>query len=110
MKIETALADSAWARERTRDLPAQNNPTPIAKVKEMYPNIPWNRFFIETMGIATPDTVIVTQFEPLAQANNLFASLTDRELKDYYLWQYVRQASGRLSQKFVDTSLSLPRW
>lgn len=68
MKIETALADSAWTRERSRDLPSQNNPTPIAKVKELYPNMPWDRFFIETMGIETPDTLIVTQFEPIAQA------------------------------------------
>ncbi len=109
MKIETALADSAWTRERSRDLPAQNNPTPIAKVKEMYPNLPWDRFFIETMEIATPDTVIVMQHEPIAEADKLFASLTDRELKDYYLWKYVAQAAGKLSQKFVDTSFEFSK-
>lgn len=109
MKIETALADSAWTRERSRDLPSQNNPTPTAKVKEMYSNLPWDRFFIETMGIQTPDTLIVTQMEPLAQADKLFASLTDRELKDYYLWKYVNQASNRLSQKFVDTNFEFSK-
>ena len=121
MKIETALADSAWTREQSRNLPAMYNVRTFAQLKEMYNNIPWDRFFIETMGIKSPETVIVTELSSVAQANNLIGTLTDREIKDYYLWQYVRQAAGKLSDDFTNASFEFnkvmsgvsaqqPRW
>ncbi len=121
MKIETALADSAWTREQSRNIPAMYNPRSFAQLEELYPNFPWNRFFIETMGIESPATVIVTEHSSVAQANNLFASLTDREIKDYYLWEYVSQASGALSDDFSNAAFEFnkvmsgvqqqrPRW
>ena len=120
-KIETALADSAWTREQSRNLPAMYNVRTFAQLKEMYNNIPWDRFFIETMGIESPETVIVTELSSVAQANNLIGTLTDREIKDYYLWQYVRQAAGKLSDDFTNASFEFnkvmsgvsaqqPRW
>ncbi|MCM1517092.1 MAG: M13 family metallopeptidase [Pseudoflavonifractor sp.] len=102
MKIETALADSAWTREESRNIPAMYNPRTIAQVKEMYPNINWDRFFIETMGINTPENLIVTEIKSVKQADNLMSSLTDREIKDYYLWKYVSQAANKLSDNFTD--------
>ena len=121
MKIETALADSAWTREQSRNLPAMYNVRTFQQLKEMYANIPWDRFFIETMGIESPETVIVTELSSVAQANNLIGSLTDREIKDYYLWQYVRQAASKLSDDFTNASFEFnkvmsgvsaqqPRW
>lgn len=100
MKIETAIADSTWTREQSRNIPAMYNPRTFAQLKEMYPAINWDRFFIETMGIASPEQVIVTNINTVKQANDLMASLTDREIKDYYLWKYVNSASGALSDKF----------
>ena len=34
MKIETALADSAWTREQSRNIPAMYNPFTFAKLKK----------------------------------------------------------------------------
>ncbi|MDE7024531.1 MAG: M13 family metallopeptidase [Paramuribaculum sp.] len=121
MKIETALADSALTREESRNIPAMYNPRSFAQLKEMYPNIAWDRFFIETMGIQSPEQVIVTELKSVDQANNLMASLTDREIKDYYLWKYVAQAAGTLSDNFSNASFEFnkvmsgvqqqrPRW
>lgn len=104
MKIETALADSAWTREQSRNLPAMYNVRTFAQLKEMFPHFAWDRFFIETMNIASPETVIVTEISSVKQADNLMASLTDREKKDYYLWQYVMQAAGMLSDDFSDAA------
>lgn len=109
MKIETALADSTWTREERRNIPAMYNPRSIAQLKEMYPSINWDRFFIETMGIETPAMVIVTNINTVKQADNLIASLTDREKKDYYLWNYVRQASGYLSDDFTDAAFEFSK-
>lgn len=109
MKIETALADSAWTREQSRNIPAMYNPRSFAQLKEMFPNINWDRFFVETMGIESPDNVIVTEISAVKQADNLFATLTDREIKDYYLWNYVRQASGQLSDDFSDAAFEFSK-
>ena len=121
MKVETLLADSTWTREESRNIPAMYNPRSIAQLKEMYPNIPWDVFFIETMGIETPETVIVANINTVKQADNLMKSLTDREKKDYYLWQYVNSAAPYLSDDFSDANFEFnkvmsgvqqqrPRW
>lgn len=109
MKIETALADSAFTREESRNIPAMYNPRSFAQLKEMYPNINWDRFFIETMGIPSPEQVIVTELKSVDQANKLMGSLTDREIKDYYLWKYVAQAAGRLSDDFAKASFDFSK-
>lgn len=121
MKIETALADSAWTREESRNIPAMYNPRTFAQLKEMYPAINWDRFFIETMGIQSPESVIVTEIKSVKRANDLMKELTPREIKDYYLWKYVAQAAGYLSDDFADASFEFnkvmsgvkeqrPRW
>lgn len=121
MKVETLLADSTWTREESRNIPAMYNPRSMAQVKEMYPNLPWDRMFIETMGIETPEQVIVTNINTVKQGDNLYKSLTDREKKDYYLWEYVSGAAPFLSDDFSDASFEFnkvmsgvqeqhPRW
>ena len=121
MKIETALADSAWTREQSRNIPAMYNPRTLAQVKQMFPNINWDRFFVETMGIDTPDQMIVTEISSVNRANELMGKLTDREKKDYYLWKYVANAAPYLSDDFSDASFEFnkvmsgvqeqrPRW
>jgi putative endopeptidase len=121
LKIETAIADSTWTREESRNIPAMYNPRSFSQLKEMYPHINWDRFFIETMGIKSPEQVIVTEINTVKQADNLMASLTDREIKDYYLWKYVAQAAGTLSDDFTNASFEFnkvmsgvqqqrPRW
>lgn len=104
MKIETSLAEAALTREESRDIPRMYNPRTIAQVKELYPNVNWDRFFIETMDIQTPDTLIVTELKSVDRANQLMGSLSDREIKDYYLWKYVAQAASRLSDDFTNAS------
>lgn len=121
MKIETLLADSTWTREESRNIPAMYNPRSIDQLKEMYPNIPWDVFFVKTMEIETPEQVIVTEMNTVKQADNLMGSLTDREKKDYYLWQYVNSAAPYLSDDFSNASFEFnkvmsgvqqqrPRW
>ncbi len=109
MKVETLLADSTWTREESRNIPAMYNPRSIAQLKEMYPNMPWDEFFIETMGIETPETVIVTTPNTVKQADNLMKLLTDREKKDYYLWQYVNSAAPYLSDDFSDANFEFSK-
>ena len=121
MKIENLIADSTWTREESRNITAMYNPRNLQQVKEMYPNVPWDRFFVETMGFETPEQFIVTTINTAKQGDNLLGSLTDREKKDYYLWQIVRSSSPYLSDDFSNASFEFnkvmsgvqeqqPRW
>ncbi len=109
MKVETAIADSALTREESRNIPAMYNPRTLDQLKAEYPHIAWDRFFVETMGIETPQEFILTEPKGMKQADNLIASLTDRELKDYYLWKYVAQAAPYLSENFTDTAFEFSK-
>ena len=106
MKIETSLAEETWSLEESRNIAAMKNPRSFTELKKMYPVIDWDRFFVETMGIDSLDKVIVTEINTVKRANDLLASLSPREKKDYYLWKYVAQAAPYLSTDFTDTSLS----
>ena len=109
MKIENLIADSTWTREQSRNIPAMYNPRSLSQVKELYPNIPWDVYFKETMGIEAPENLIVTTINTAKQGDNLLASLTDREKKDYYLWEIVSGASPYLSDNFSDAAFEFNR-
>lgn len=109
LKIETLIADSTWTREQSRNIPAMYNLRTIAQLKDQYTAFPWDRFFIETMGINTPETVIVTNPNTVLQGNNLMRSLSDREKKDLYLWEYVSSASPYLSDAFSNASFEFSK-
>ncbi len=102
MKVEKLIADSTWTREESRNIPAMYNPRSIDQLKAEYPAVDWDNFFMATMGIPTPEYVIVTNPNTVLQGANLMKSLTDREIKDYYLWKYVSGAAGKLSDDFTD--------
>ena len=121
MNIETLLADSTWTREESRNIPAMYNIRSLSQVKEMFPNIPWDRIFNEAMGIDTPEMLIVTTINTVNQGDNLLGRLTDREMKDYYIWSLVDEASNCLSDSFSDANFEFnkvmsgvqeqaPRW
>ncbi|MCM1152750.1 MAG: M13 family metallopeptidase [Muribaculum sp.] len=121
LAVETLLADSTWTREQSRDMHAMDNKRTFAQLKEMYPNIPFDRFFIETMDIQSPDEVYVTEINTVKQADNLLKSLSDRQKKDYYLWQFVHGAAPYLSDDFTNANFEFnkvmsgvekqqPRW
>lgn len=121
MKIETLIADSTWTREQSRNILAMYNPRTIDQLKADYPAVDWDNFFMSTMGIPTPEMVIVTNPNTVLQGANLMKSLTDREIKDYYLWKYVSGAAGKLSDDFTDAAFEFnkvmsgvqkqrPRW
>lgn len=120
IKIETLMADSTWTREESRNTPAMYNPRPYAAVKEMYPNVPFDRMFAD-LGITPPETLILTTMNTIKQGNDLMASLTDREIKDYYLAKVAASAASALSDDYSDAmfefakaltgvSSQQPRW
>ncbi|MCM1377247.1 MAG: M13 family metallopeptidase [Clostridium sp.] len=109
LKIETLLADSAWTREQSRNMLAMDNPRSFQQLTEMYPNLPFGKFFPATMGINDVDTVYVTEINSVKQADNLMRTLSNREKKDYYLWLYVNQAAPYLSDNFSNAEFEFEK-
>lgn len=109
MKIETSIAEETWTREQSRNLMAMNNIRTVDELAAMYPNIKWPEFFSATMGIDSVPQVIVTEINTVQRANDLMGSLSDREIKDYYLWKYVSQAAPYLSEAFTDASFEFSK-
>lgn len=109
MKIETAMADSALTREESRNILAMYNPRTIPQLKEAYPNFNWDRLFDATMGINDVDQVIVTELKSMDQANKLMASTSDREKKDYYIWNVVSHGAPYLSDDFANASFEFSK-
>lgn len=121
MNYETLLADSTWTREQSRNMLAMYNPRTLAEVKALYPSFPWDRFFIETMDIQTPENFIVTELNTVQQGDKLYKSLSDREKKDIYAWMFVKNGAPYLSDAFTDANFEFnkvmsgvtqqrPRW
>ncbi len=121
MKIETSLAEKAWTKEQSRNIVAMYNPRSLDELKKMYPEMNWERFFKETMDIDAPQQVIVTEIEPVKRGMELLAKSSEREIKDYFLWEYVNGASSCLSDDFSDANFEFnkvasgvteqkPRW
>ena len=104
MKIETSIAEKTLTREESRDITKMYNPYKTADLAGSFKNVDWTSYFKATMNIDTPDQVIVTTPETLKRGVELLGSLNDREIKDYYLWKYVSQASNRLSDNFTDAN------
>ena len=109
LKIETLLADSTWTREQSRDMQAMDNPRTFAQLKEMYPNIPFDTFFTQTMGIELPEPLYVTEINTVKQADTLMRDLTDREKKDYYAYQLVSGAAPYLSDDFSNATFEFSK-
>lgn len=109
MKIETEIAKAALTREESRNIPAMYNPRTLAQLKELYPSIDWEAYFPAVMGFEAPEKVIVTELKSMEKANELLSTLSEREMKDYMLWDYVSSASGSLSDAFTDTNFEFSK-
>lgn len=109
MKIETEMAKAALTREESRNISAMYNPRTLAQLKELYPSIDWEAYFPAVMGFEAPEKVIVTELKSMEKANELLSTLSEREMKDYMLWDYVSSASGSLSDAFTDTNFEFSK-
>ena len=109
IKIETAIADSTKTREESRDITAMYNPRTLQQLSEQYPSVNWAKYIPATMGFEAPRNYIVTSPKTMAQADKLLSTLTDREIKDFYLWKYVAQAAGKLGDNFTDAAFEFSK-
>ena len=110
MALETEIAKVQWSRADRRDADKIYNPMPVAQLKAMAPDFPWDAFIQET-GIpmttpAGPRQIIVqenTAFAPLAK---IFAATPVSTWQDYFVLHYLRSMASYLPKRFDDRNFA----
>ncbi len=106
--IETRLAKAAKSREELRDPAGTYNPMSMAEINAKYPEVNLGRYFAK-QGINAIDTLIVDSPNSLEVVNDIFATASDKALRDYVTAGYLRSAAGYLSDDFVDAQFEMSR-
>ncbi|MBR3287589.1 MAG: M13 family metallopeptidase [Bacteroidales bacterium] len=101
--VEMAVAEPYWSMVRQRDIPAQYNPMPGDAVTAAYPDLHLD-IYLQALGIAPQDTIIVEQPDYLAAINQFVASTEPAKLAHYLQARLLRGACGSLSDAFSDAS------
>jgi putative endopeptidase len=106
LALETEIAKAQWSRADRRDEDKVYNPMPVADLKKLAPEFPWDAFLKETgIPLTTPTGsryVIVgekTAFQPLAK---IFAATPVSTWRDYLTVHYLHSMSAYLPKKFDD--------
>jgi len=103
MKIETELAKVSQNAVEQRDIQGQYNPYKKADLLKLVPNVNWDLYF-KTIGIATPENIVLNNVKFYEGLNNTINSITIAEWKTFLKWNLIDEAAPYLSSKFVNES------
>lgn len=103
LKIETELAKNSQNAVEQRDPQKQYNPFTKESLKKITPNVNWEVYF-GSIGIATPENVIVSQPKFYEGLNTLINSVSVDEWKTFLKWNLLQASAPYLSSKFVNES------
>lgn len=103
LKIETELAKNCMNAVEQRDPQKQYNPYAKAELVKVTPNVNWDLYFT-TIGIKTPDNIIVNQPKFYEALNTTINSISIPEWKVFLKWKLTAEAAPYLSSKFVNES------
>lgn len=104
--METEFARNKMTKEDRRDPLKRYNPITYTNLKETYPNIDWDRYFSQ-LGVEKFEELTLSNPNFLTFINTLLPSLSDRQIKDYMIYEVVSQSTGVLSDDFQAASFEL---
>lgn len=100
-EIEKQFAEASMTRVEQRDMQAQYNKMPIAKVKELTPSIDWKAYLADSYA-SQLDTLIVAQIKFMQRTEELLKKVTIADWKTYLRWQLLNYSASYLSDAFVE--------
>jgi putative endopeptidase len=116
LAVETEIAKVSWDRSDRRDEDKVYNPMPVAQLKKLAPDFPWDGFFAETKVPLTGPSkngsaggerqVIVAEksaFEPIAK---IFAATPVSTWRDYLIVHYLHSYASYLPKKFDERNFA----
>lgn len=101
LKVETALAVAHFEKEKTRNPELNYHKLMVTELKDSVAVFDWKMFFDAT-GARNLKDLNVAQIQAIATAVNLIKTAPVDELKDYISWCLINDASGYLSDDFVN--------
>jgi putative endopeptidase len=106
ISLETEFAKCKMTREERRNPQARYNICSLDELCAKYPNFDWKTYFdkLELKDI-TKINVLSPQF--YKALNELLPTLSEEKLKDYIIFNAVGEATGVLSDDFVNASFEL---
>lgn len=102
MKIETALAESFYTKERLR-IPNDNyHKISYSQFQEDFADFDWNTYFGKFN--LKEDSINVSQIEPIKKAVELISKEKIAILKNYMAWQLIDRAAGSLGDEVYNAN------
>lgn len=105
VRIETEFARHKHTREQRRDPSLRYNIFSLDELEKRFPVVDWRRY-LDALGVA-PDKVNVTNPGFYDFLTQFIPSLSEREIKDYMLYDVVSGASPLLSEAFENLNFEL---
>ena len=103
--FEKQLALTTLTREQEQDLSLINNPVTVAELEAQYPAMDWPAYFA-SIGIPTPEKVIVTEKAYLAALPGILAATPIDTVKDFLRLQTLWNWSDSLNGELDDTTFA----
>ncbi|MCH5214846.1 MAG: M13 family peptidase, partial [Muribaculaceae bacterium] len=97
-KMEREFASHKHTREERRDPTLRYNVFSVDELKKRYTFLDWDLYFKELK--VNPEKVNITNPAFFDFLNEYIKTLTPREIKDYFIYDVVSDASGLLGEKF----------
>lgn len=105
IRLETEFARNKHTREQRRDPNLRYNIFTLKELKERYDFINWDIYF-EGLGV-NPEKVDIVNPDFYDFLNGFIPTLSDREFRDYVLYDIVSGASGLLGEAFEDANFEM---
>lgn len=105
ISFETEFARNKHTREQRRDPNLRYNIFPADELVKKFPFVDWPAYFAQ-LGVK-PQRVDISNPDFYRFLNDFVPSLSDREIKDYILYDVVSSASGLLGEEFEDANFEL---
>lgn len=106
IKIETEFARHKMTREQRRNPRARYNILTIDEIKSRYGKFDWDTYF-EGLGLENVDKANFANPAFIDFLVDFIPTLTSQEIKDYMTFETVSDATGLLSDDFINASFEL---
>ncbi len=97
--LETRLAASQWAAERTRDIEQIDNPMDPAKLRALSPQLDWTAMFAGR-GLGAPPKILVAEPSAIAAAGQELADTPLETWRAYLAFHFISDHAQFLPKAF----------
>jgi endothelin-converting enzyme/putative endopeptidase len=101
LALETRMAKSQWAPERTRDVEQIDNPMDMARLRALAPQLDWNAMFGQ-LGLGAPSKILVSEPSVITDAGANLADTPVDTWKAYLVFHFISDHAEYLPKAFDD--------